>query len=313
VSTLLAWSRNSLVRPIVTVLLVALIVVKTDPQRIVAAANSAQPGYLLGALLLTFPFLAFKASRWYLMLRGAGVDATVGEAASSLVGGMGLALVTPARLGEVVRGAYLRSPEKMKIAGLVLLDKGFDVLVLCALSVVGAWELLGPPVAGALALATGAGLAIVYVPRPFHRALQRLSTRLPGEVKLNRLWSSLETLTARDTTAYIVLTALSFAVVLVQFGIVLLSWRAWSFNIVILTFPLVILTNVLPITIGGLGVREGAAALLLSHYGVSVAHAEVAAFLMFAMNTGLPGLAGALLTPLKRLPHTPEARPAGRP
>ena len=31
----------------------------------------------------------------------------------------------------------------------------------------------------------------------------------------------------------------------------------------LLTFPLVVLTNALPITIGGLGVREGTAAALL--------------------------------------------------
>jgi hypothetical protein len=137
------------------------------------------------------------------------------------------------------------------------------------------------------------------------RVLVRSSRKLPGRAALGRALESLEALSPRATTSYLVFTALSFAVVLVQFGLILLSWRAWSFDIVFLTFPLVILTNVLPITVGGLGVREGAAVLLLHHYGVSGAHAALAAFLMFFINTALPGFVGALLpapTPRANVP-----------
>jgi glycosyltransferase 2 family protein len=308
----LFWARNRFVRAAFTVALAVFVVYKADPARVLRAAGTANLGYLIVALTLTVPFLALKSLRWYLMLREAGISATAGEATTSLIGGMGLALVTPARVGEVVRGAYIRDPQKLKIAGLVLLDKGFDVLVLCGLSLAGAWRLLGPGAASALAAAALVGLAVVYLPRRVHALLERLTVRLPGRTTLNRLWSSLESLSPPATTTFIALTALSFAIVLVQFALILLSWRAWSFDIVLLTFPLVILTNVLPITVGGLGVREGTAALLLSHYGVSAAHAEVAAFLMFAMNTALPGLLGAVALPLLGARKTGQARrPAG--
>jgi glycosyltransferase 2 family protein len=298
VSTLIKVYRNRLVRLALTALLAGIVVVKADPQRIGHAVASVRPSYLFLALVLTLPFLALKSARWYLMLREASVEVSTGEAVRSLLGGMGLALVTPARVGEVVRAAYIRDPQKVKIAGLVLLDKGFDVLVLCGLSVVGAWVLLGPFAGVALTCVTSAGLIVVYAPGRVHRGLRNVSQRLPGETFLNRLWSSLESLSPPATTAYLVLTALSFGVVLLQFGIILLSWKAWSLDIVFLTFPLVVLTNVLPVTIGGLGVREGAAALLLSHYNVSPAHAALAAFLMFAVNTALPGLVGVLVLPV---------------
>ncbi len=102
----------------------------------------------------------------------------------------------------------------------------------------------------------------------------------------------------RVTTVFLALTVASFALVFLQFGVILLSWRSWSLDIVLLTFPLVILTNILPVTIGGLGLREGTAALLLAHYGVSSADAAVTALLSSTVNTYLPGLAGALLFPL---------------
>ncbi|HZU11577.1 MAG TPA: lysylphosphatidylglycerol synthase transmembrane domain-containing protein [Chloroflexota bacterium] len=295
---------NPWVRLLVTALLLGLVLWKVQPERLAGAASSINAAYLLIALVLTVPFLYLKTVRWYLILRAAGISVTLPEAALSLVGGMGLALLTPARLGELVRVAYLRDPHKLKIGALVMVDKGFDVLVLAALSIPGAWHLLGAAAGVALLVATVIGLFVVYEPRPLHRAL--LSTgRLPLGQKLLPAWESLESLSPASSTLFIAVTAASFAVVLLQFGIILLGWHSWSPQIVLFTFPLVILTNILPLTIGGLGIREGVAAVLLAHYGIPVADAALAAFLMFAINTALPGIIGSLL-----LPAVPIARPA---
>lgn len=296
-----------------TALLLGLVVWKVNVARVAAALTSVHLTYLLVALALTIPFLYFKALRWYVLLRSANIDTSFGEASISLVGGMGLALLTPARLGELVRAAYLRDPRKLRIGGLVLIDKGFDVLVLAGLSIAGGWILLGWWAGALLALITFAGLIAVYRPASTLTGLGALSTHLPLRSRLEQVWGSIEALSAPATTLYLALTLAAFAIVLVQFGIVLLNWHSWSPEIVLLTFPLVILTNVLPITIGGLGVREGAAALLLPHYGVSPAHAALAAFLMFFINTALPGLIGAVLLPAMRWKKSPPVQPAGTP
>ncbi|HEX6509171.1 MAG TPA: lysylphosphatidylglycerol synthase transmembrane domain-containing protein [Chloroflexota bacterium] len=289
---------NRWIRYALTLVLLGLVLYKVNLLSVMQAAGSARPQYLALALALTAPFLYCKVLRWHLMLDSAGVQATFSEAALSVIGGMGLALVTPARLGELVRGAYLRDPQKLKIGGLVMIDKGLDVLVLTCLSVAGAFAILGP-VAGALFTAAAvAGFAAVFDPTRVHAGLRRLSSRLPMRAKLERIWSSLESLTPRSTAVFLVLTLLSFVIVLIQFGIILLSWHSWSPDIVLFTFPIVILTNVLPVTIGGLGVREATAAVLLGHYGVPSSDAVLAALLMFAINTAAPGLVGALVLPL---------------
>lgn len=287
--------RNRWARYGASVLLLALILWRIQPGKVGNALASANPAYLALAALLTIPFLLLKATRWYWMLREAGIEAEPGEALSSLVAGMGLALLTPARLGELVRAAYIRDGQKLKIGGLVMLDKGFDVLVLCGLSIAGAWSLLGTGPGALLAAVTAVGAAMVYLPRRGENVVARVGNRLPGRDKLMRVLTALEALSPAATTGYILLTAMSFVIVLVQFALILASWNASSPNIVFLTFPLVVLTNVLPLTVGGLGIREGAAVLLLHHYGVSAAHAALAAFLMFFINTALPGLAGALI------------------
>lgn len=302
------WSRYA-----ITLVLLGVVLYKVRLDRVVQAAASARPQYVLCALLLTAPFLYLKALRWHLMLHAAGVSASFGEAARSLVGGMGIALITPARLGELVRAAYLRDPQKLKIAGLVMIDKGFDVLVLACLSIFGAWALLGAWAGVAFTALSGCGLVAVYRPQPVRRRLTHLPRRTPLGSKLERVAGSLQSLNPASTSVYLALTLLSFVIVLVQFGVILLSWRSWSLDIVLLTFPLVILTNVLPITIGGLGVREAAAAALLGHYGVSQSHAVLAAFLMFALNTALPGILGALLLPFGPRPTTSTATAVDNP
>ena len=288
---------NRWVRYAVTLGLLSLVVLKVHVERVGEAIGSARPGYLVLALGLTVPFLYLKVLRWHLILRSGGVQTSFAESSLSLLGGMGPALVTPARLGELFRGVFLRDGQKWKIGGLVLVDKAFDVLVLTGLSIAGAWILLGRWAGALFLLGTLIGLAVTYEPRPLSTCLHRLSARLPMRDKLDALWSSLESLSPRATSTFIALTLAAFLVVLLQFGIILLSWRGWSPDIVFLTFPLVILTNVLPVTIGGLGIREGAAAWLLSRYGVPTADAALAAFLMFSINTALPGLIGALFLP----------------
>lgn len=288
------------VQYVLTAALLAAVVVKIQPQHLATAVSGARAQYLAVATILTFPFLYLKALRWHIMLLAAGIETVFWESALSMIGGMGLALITPARLGEVARAAYLRDSQKLKIGGLVMIDKGFDVIALAALSVAGGWRLLGPPVGLGLVCVTIAGLLVVYLPGPLRRVLLSAAARLPMHAKATAVVSSAESLTPRSTTVFLALTFASFAVIMAQFGLILLSWRPWSLDIVLLTFPLVILTNVLPITVGGLGVREGTAALLLSHYGVSAADAGLTALLSATVNTYIPGLVGAMLFPVAR-------------
>jgi uncharacterized membrane protein YbhN (UPF0104 family) len=290
--------KSRLFRVVATLLLLAFVLWRSQPQNIVADANRFGVGTLLAAFALTIPFLYFKVLRWMYILRYGGSDSSFGEAAVSLMGGMGFALITPARVGEVARVAYLRDPRKLRLASLVMLDKFFDVLVLVLLSSVGAWQILGWPF-GALLLASGAaGLFFTFFPQLFRRQLAVVALRMPLGGKTADVFGALESLSPAATALYIALTVAAFAIVILQFGIILHAAANVSLRVALLTFPLVILTNVLPLTIAGLGIREAAAVLLLAHFHVPAAVAAIAAFVMFFLNTALPGIVGALLIPL---------------
>jgi len=293
--------RSQTLRLAATVVLLGLIIWRIQPQNLAASFDKLQPTSVAVAALLTLPFLYLKTLRWLYMLRNAGSEATFGEAAVSLVGGMGLALVTPARVGEVARIAYLRDPRKLRLSALVMLDKFFDVLVLALLAIVGAWRLLGWPAGVGLSAIGVAGLVFTFFPRLFASPVAYVERRAPLKGRTHEVFSSLESLSPAATALYISLTVAAFALVILQFALILHGSANVSPGIALLTFPLVILTNVVPLTIAGLGIREAAAAVLLGHYHVSSSLAVVSAFTMFFLNTAVPGFVGAMIPLFRRV------------
>jgi glycosyltransferase 2 family protein len=283
-----------------TLILLGIIVWRSQPRQLGSSFSKLGLENVLLAAVLTLPFLGFKSLRWLYMLRFAGSEATFGEAAMSLVGGMGIALLTPARVGEVARIAYLKDPRKLRLSGLVILDKFFDVLVLALLAIPGAWQILGWPAGAALCFVGAAGLLFVFFPSRFQGPIGVMERRAPLGGRTHEVFSSLESLSPLATLLYIGLTVAAFALVIIQFGLILRGNPHLSPTVALLTFPLVILTNIVPITIAGLGIREGAAILLLGHYHVRPALAAVSAFTMFFLNTALPGIVGAFMPLLRR-------------
>src|SRR5579875_1915389 len=132
--TLTRWWRSPWLRYGITFLLLGLIFWKVvKPGQLWSTVEKLSVGHLILAMLLTIPFLLLKAMRWHLLLRAGHCRATFTEAFVSLLGGMGVALLTPARLGEVTRAAYLSEPRKLRVGALVMVDKVYDVVVLALL------------------------------------------------------------------------------------------------------------------------------------------------------------------------------------
>jgi uncharacterized membrane protein YbhN (UPF0104 family) len=62
----------------------------------------------------------------------------------------------------------------------------------------------------------------------------------------------------------------------------------------LVTFPWIVTVGGLPLSVGGLGLREGAAAMLLARYAIPSAVAVDAALLLHVFSGLLPAAAGAL-------------------
>ncbi|MDB5058884.1 MAG: putative rane protein [Chloroflexi bacterium] len=293
------WLRSTWLRYGLTVILLAGILWKVDPRQFWTAGRAVSLSNLIVAMALTVPFLLLKALRWHLLLRAGKCRATFTEAFVSLLGGMGVALLTPARLGEVTRAAYVSEPRKLRVGALVMVDKVYDVIVLALLSVAGAALLVSPLLALGLALFGAAGVYLALRPRDL-RSAYKLARPLPLYTKVDKVLAGFAEFPGMVGLVCLLYTLGSFVVVLAQYWIILRAWNVGGLDVVVYCFPLVVLTNAVPLTIAGLGMREGAAILLLKHYGIAGQVAGTSAFLMFFMNTALPGLIGAAITPFFR-------------
>lgn len=284
-------------RVALTAVLLFLVLRHTPPGDIAFALGSAAPHLLLAAAGLGALFTLLKVRRWEWLLRRLGLECTEGEALHSYLGGMALGLTTPGRLGEVGRSLYFAGGDRTFVTGAALLDKVFDVSIVFAAGAAGcAANGLAIPAAclwvAALGLASflalpASGLAAVtrLVPSPFAR---RIAERLAEPLtKLDR----------RTLVGAYAQSAAAFATTVLQFHVCLCAFGPAPPGVTLFVLPLLILSNLVPITISGVGVREWASVLLFSRYGIDAAVAVSVAWLLYACNSFLPGLAGALLAP----------------
>lgn len=302
------WWRSAWLRYSLTLLLIAIILWKVvKPDQLWGTVQRVSVAHLAAAMALTVPFLLLKSMRWYALLRAGRCRATFGEAFVSLIGGMGVALITPARLGEVTRAAYLSEPRKLRVGALVMVDKIYDVIVLALLSVAGAALLVGPLLALALGAFGAAGVYLALRPRDLRTFYATIGRRLPLYRKIDTVLAGFAEFRGAVGALCLLYTLGSFLIVLLQYWIILEAWGKGGWDVVAFCFPMVVLTNAVPLTVAGLGTREGAAILLLRHYHIAASIAGTSAFLMSFMNTVLPGLIGATVAPIFRKRRVSEA------
>ncbi|MBN1423120.1 flippase-like domain-containing protein [Candidatus Fermentibacteria bacterium] len=276
-------STIRLLRILVSLALVAAIVAKVGPGRILHAARDADPALLGLALALGVPRFAAKIVRWRLLARRAVPSTGWPLAASSLLVGTAGAVITPGRVGQAASSLLFPPGNRLVLSGMALTDPLADLAIavlLVAFQVGGPW-------AGTAVLA-GFGFAAHAAPR-----IGAFLAAKGGKVRV--LGEALERLDGRTLAKVAVLSAVIYGFNLVQFHFLLTAHGPAPFAAAARSLPLIFLAVACPITISGFGLREATAALALARYGIEAGIAVQASFELFLINLLLPGLIGALL------------------
>jgi uncharacterized protein (TIRG00374 family) len=252
--------------------LLVLFLATSDLQKFLSILAGAAFGPILLSLLLMPPFLIIKTWRWKLLLRELGLDVPFWRGFALYTVGIYYGSVTPGQAGDLVKAWYLRERGQPLAPAMlsVVLDRLCDLLVMSAVAVLGIVA-LGRllPIEGAqtlLVVLVGAGLVVVMVlltaRRPRHWLLSVLLPRLlPG-----RLSASLQ----RWNEQFAALSLTPRLVVLVGVASLISAgftfWRLWllfvaldvvlPLTIVVGVSALIAVLQVLPISIGGVGVRD---------------------------------------------------------
>jgi len=286
-----------MIKLLVTALVVAVIIKKVDFSQIKSTFVHPNLFFLSLASILMLLNFGLKFLKWHYLLQTCSIRETFIDASKSYLAGLAMGIVTPARAGEVGRALFLKNRERLKGSGVAIVDKIFDLIGIVLLSLCGAQIFISPGAYIFLLMFVVGGIVLLLFSGSFHTLLTRF---LPGGSlgsKVKQIFTVLDHLSARVVLTNLLITVVMFFVVLLQCYFLVKTFHhpAVSFNSILFAYPLVIVANILPITIGGLGVREGVAVFTLSIFNIPGDVAVSATLYLFLINLVLPALLGALV------------------
>jgi len=276
----------------ISAVVVVAILIRVPGHSLQAAFRGVTLAWLLAALLSVAGMLATRYYRWHRLLAAGGIALSPRDAGRSLLGGFTLSLMTPGRAGELGRCLFVEEAARAPVLMLNVLDRALDMWVLLTCAVLSLMA-LDPRPHGIFAL--GVWLALL----PATMGLPAFVSHVGGipwwpaglREKLHAASRQIEDVQVPPFCAW---ALVSTSLDLLTFYCLLRALQPVSLVAVLMTFPLMIIVGGLPISISGLGPREGAAAALLARYAVPSAVAIDATLLFWVFSAVLPAVAGVV-------------------
>jgi glycosyltransferase 2 family protein len=273
---------------------------------------------VLALIALSFLLAVSLSLRWWSALRRLGEHVPFPAILGDLLVGMAFNSILPSTIGGDVARVY-RSAMRVERPGAAFAAVALERVVgLLCLAVVPAAGLLIVPVTGqpvllGIALGAlvvfGALLAFLHVPiRLAGRALARLAPRLAAS--LTDTARDLRELPVRARLEVAGWSLLYQAFAMTSFFVVARRWHDPSAPSAILVgIPIALILSALPITIGGLGLRESLFVSILARFGMDPSRALTLAFTwgMQWLFLTLVGSLVLLVTHVRRPARSPDA------
>jgi uncharacterized protein (TIRG00374 family) len=292
----------------VSLALYAYILKKVDVGMLWQKTKTADPVYVLSAILIYFAVQVFSAYRWYVLLTPLGIKVPFRRVLSLYLVGMYGNLFLPGSIGGDFVRVYYLNKEAGTLTGAtttVFLDRNLGLAALLVIATTSA-SLAGTrfngvllaPVFGAILIAFLAiNLALFYRPsyNLLHKALKLFKLNRSDE-KVERLFASFNSYRGK---AGVIAVAVVLSV-LIQIGGVLVNMAAGAGvdlhthrGIIdyLVFIPAISLISMIPLSINGMGWREGAYIVLFTSAGGEKSSAAMLAllWLVVLVVTGLPG------------------------
>jgi len=297
------------IQPAVAVALLAALFTLIPPSEVLSALTAAHPGLLAAAVVFGFAIQAGTTLRVRPLLFAQGLRFSTLELLEINLSALFYGLFLPAGnfAGIALRFYRMGSLQKNYSGAAVMLvfDRLIATASLCVVGV-GAWALVERPgasgpmlavVAGALGVTLGLQAALV-ADLPFPARLGRIAGgRLAGPVERLRRAQGV----ARDLPGAVLLRVAAVALLTQLLGVAAYTLIAAAVGLelslatVAWARSAALLLAILPVSVSGLGLREGALVALLAPYGVAAADAMAFSLAGFTATTVVPALLGGVL------------------
>ena len=305
------------IRILVTIALVAIMGVLIDVPELLAVVARLDPLMLALAVLLLGAQRLFAALRWQIILTVHGVRSSFLELTKIMMISHSFGYMSPGGIGTEIARVYQAGAAYGAIAAAVssvLLDRiiGLASMLVTALVIALALLPVAPellPIAwsSAVALAALVGFVALINTEGGREAVSWLPGRLFARIKpsIDKLVASVAE-HGRNVRLLAPIASLSVLMQVVRALTIWLIFRALGADVSLLHclvfVPLVFLLLAAPVTVGGLGVREGALAFFFGYVGVPAEESIATGLVMYALQLVfvLPGLALFLARPARR-------------
>jgi uncharacterized protein (TIRG00374 family) len=266
-----------------------------DKAALWSAVKDASALPLMLALLLNVPVVHLKVLRWRDLLAARGYHYPLGRSYAAVLSSLYLGMLTPGRVGDVLRVQYVKREIDMPYAeGLAatLMDRFCDLYVLAAVVALGTVHFATALDSNVVYASWAAVVVAILAPSLFlfrgpaellGRVLRRMTER--WHTSLTTLLQALRSLVGRALLLAIPLTIASFAINYAQGWLIAQALGIdLSFLDVASLLATTSLLGLMPISVSGVGVRELFLALVFPALGLLPAQGVAFGLLVFVCN-----------------------------
>lgn len=303
-----------LVRCAIAFTILAWLFHQISPAAVLDAASSAAPGALLAAFLLALLAHVVIADRLRRLVQALGMRLSTLNLLQINLATVFYGLILPAgNVTGIIARFYRMSRREPNYAGIAValaFERLIATLTLCLVGI-AFWLADWPAPWPALVLMLGALAALLVLHAGLFATAPPVLAGLRGS--LGRWWPDrLAALRdalrqSRNLSRSVVAKVLALSILTHGLGVIAYGLVACALDLDLSlatigwTRSAAVLIAILPISVAGLGVREGAMVVLLAPYGVTAAGAVTYALLAFATTILAVGLLGGLLEALRLL------------
>ncbi len=281
-------TRRWFVRAAISASALGVLAMHIDRHKLIDEIASLSPVWIIAAAFLAIAQVIAAAQRWYYVNSALDIFVSRIETLRIFIGCDATRAWLIFRAGRKLKEA---------VAGVVL-DRAIGLVVLAAIIAGGfprlltGWESSEPVAmvgASAAMLLVGAALSILLLPRITH-----LAERFPAGEKIKSILdAATAALCAPTMLGLVLLLSVINHGCSIAIMYLLANGLGASFSVAaaIIFVPPILLASALPISIGGWGIREGAAVILLGQAGLTQAQA-LAVSVTYGATSLLPALIG---------------------
>ncbi len=276
-----------------TVAIIAFLIYALELEKLWASVKTIQVDLLLAGIFLSAIFVFLRIGKWRILTVINGINVPKSEFVRTVLYSLVIGIVTPARVGEVICVSCISPKQRTHGFILFFFDRLAELCTVLIFAIPGMFFLpwwLAIPVGISFTLGIFI-LLVIFCSKSLRVSLGRF-LRIDRNSKFRDLMQS----DISISISYILMCILTYIIaytLIAAFIAGAFEVSSWRF---ILFLPIVTLSNLISITFGGLGVREGLAACILPLASIPPEVSASALFLSFIFTRVVPGILGFLWT-----------------